>query len=367
MKILGLDGRKYFDFGIGTYVQQIVKQASTLRPDFNGILYTSPEDAGHISVGEPWTKAVVPFGKYSVSELTRYRSRVRRDRIALFHSPHYTLPFGLHRRSVVTVHDIMHLRFPQYFAPHQRAYAYLMIRHAVMHAGAVATDSNFTRSEILSLFPHAESRIHVIHLGVGEEFTRVRDRELLNGFRKRYDLREPFVLFVGNDKPHKGLNVLVRAVHALVNGHSDVQVAVVGGEPGPEASINRYIAETGISSKVRFLGRIPSTDLVLAYNAAAVCACPSEYEGFGLPALEAMACGTPVVVSNAKALAEVAGDAAVSFPCRNERALRDALAKVLTDEGLRNELVRKGMERAKQFSWTETARKTFALYETLMA
>ncbi len=366
MNVIALDGRKYFDYGIGTYIQNLVKQFSDERSPFDFLLYVAPEDKPDIHVPAGWRTRVVPYRKYSLEEIFSFGSTIRHERVAVFHSPHYTLPVGLKGKSVVTIHDMIHLRFPQYFNALQRMYAFGMIRHAVSNAGAIIVDSEFTKRDILHTFRLREDKITVIHLGVGKEFVPVKDASREKKFRNQFNLKHPYVLFVGNMKPHKGVGLLLRAFKTLSGRRDDLDLVFVGGSFDQDPSLRRQVDELGLRGNVRPLGNLSSADLVMAYNAAELLVLPSSYEGFGLPALEAMACGTPVVVSNAGSLPEVVGDAAAMFESGAEPELVDALRTVLRDSKTRRELVSKGKARARQFSWKSTAQKTLGVYSTVM-
>ena len=362
--MVGIDARKYFDFGIGTYIRNLIREYAAQKPSMDFFLFVAPEDAKTIIIPNGWKSTVVKYGKYSLSEMFLLGQTVQANNVSVFHSPHYTLPFGLASRSVVTIHDLIHIRFPQYFDPLKRSYAHAMFFHAVKKATQILVDSEFTKLDILKSFRVEEKKIEVIHLGVGSEFKPLKSPKKIDEFRKRFQLDGPFILFVGNAMPHKGLDQLLRAFSLLRN--KDMILVVAGGRLGDDGSLAGLIKALGIGDRIKELGRITTGDLVLAYNAAELLVLPSLYEGFGFPAIEAMACRTPVVASNGGALPEIVADAALIFERGNAGELKDSIEQVLGNSRLRKSLISKGSENIRRFSWKETARKTLKVYERLM-
>lgn len=365
MAVIAIDGRKYFDFGIGTYIQQLVKSLSSLKSPHRFILYASPEDVPKISLPHGWTIAEARYRKYSLGEIGFFGYRAIRDGVDVFHEPHYTLPMGIRDRSIVTIHDIIHLRFPELFSRFQRTYSYVMIRHSLRNSRFIITDSEFTKRDILASFRLHEDKIRVIPLGVGDQYRQLNKGQWFDEFKKRFGLQRPFILYVGNVKPHKGIGTLLNACKQLLISQ-DFDLGMVGGSIAQDPTLARLVRELGISNHIKELGRLSDEDMVKAYNTAEVLVMPSLYEGFGLPALEAMACGTPVVVSNAASLPEVVGDGAAVFHAGNSPELADVMWRVLRESTFRKDLIRKGKKRAKKFVWSETAAETMALYEKVL-
>lgn len=361
---IGIDIRKYYDFGIGTYIRHLIQEYALLKPARSFHLYVTPEDAPSIEVPEHWEKSIVPYGKYSLGEIFLLGRNVRANGVSVFHSPHYTLPFGLKGKSVVTVHDLIHLRFPQFFSRAQRAYSFMMIRHAINDARYVITDTEFTKQDILRSFRVDERKIVPIHLGVAGSF-RIVDRGVVERFRSRTGLERRYLLFVGNTKPHKGLHVLLDAFAGILKNYSDLDLVISGGSVGDDPRLKSLVEEAQFNGRVKNFRRLSDDDLVLLYNGAEMLLLPSLYEGFGLPALEAMACGIPVIVSNAASLPEVVGDGALICEAGSVESLSAAMTSLLGDSALRNELIRKGIDRAGKFSWETTARKTVDLYDAM--
>jgi glycosyltransferase involved in cell wall biosynthesis len=364
MHTVAIDARKYFDYGIGTYIQQLISHLSQLESPWNFHAYVSPGDARQMKLPSSWQQSVVRYGKYSVGEILFFGRQSKKDGATIFHSPHYTLPLGLGSRSVVTIHDLIPLKFPEYYNTFQRSYAHLLMSHAVRGAGSVLVDSEFTKNDILDTFRVNERRIVVAHLGVTDEFRPVMSKHKIAALRKKFDLPGPFILFVGNIKPHKGIAVLFKALALLK--HPDVDLVFVGEKPFQNAALLGAANELHIEKRIHQIGRLSQGELVLAYNAAEVLAMPSLYEGFGLPVLEAMACGTPVVASDAGSLPEIVGNAALVIPRNNPGALAEALELVLRNSKVRKQLVEKGKNNVLRFSWRKTAEKTLEVYRKLI-
>jgi glycosyltransferase involved in cell wall biosynthesis len=365
MAVIAIDGRKYFDFGIGTYIQQIVKSLSSLKTKHSFLLYVDPADKSSISLPRDWTMAEVNYGKYSLSEIGMFARRAKKDRVDVFHEPHYTLPAGMNDCSVVTIHDIIHLRFPQLFGRLQRVYSQAMVWHALKHSRFVIVDSEFTKKDILNTFRIQPDKINVIHLGVGEQYRTLHEERKVLEFRKRFDIERQFILYVGNVKPHKGIETLLSAF-SVVCRKEDWDLVLAGGSIQRDPNLHSLVVKSGIEDRIKELGRLNDDDLVTAYHAAAMLVMPSRYEGFGLPALEAMACGTPVIVSDAASLPEIVGDAAIVFKVGNVQELADGFQKLTKQPALRQEMVHKGIERAKTFTWKKTAERTLDIYERIV-
>ncbi len=367
MAQITIDARKYFDFGIGTYISRLTESMATLRSRHSYRLLVAPGDEKRIAAPAGWSLHVIPYGKYSAREffLLGQKGKSQQGKW-IFHSPHYTLPLGLKNRSVVTVHDLIHLRLPQFFSIAQRMYAYAMIGNAVREARFVITTSEFTRQDILRLFPVREDKVIVVHLGVSREFRPLPKTERAK-FRTRVGLDRPYLLFVGNPKPHKGIPTLLRAFAEVSTSFRDLDLLFVGGSPKQHDDVRLMMQAAGIESRVKVLGNVSGEDLVRSYNCAEILVLPSMYEGFGLPALEAMACGIPVVVSNAGSLPEIVGDAAAVSQTGNPESLADSIDSILRDHGLRSSLIEKGKQQAQKYSWKATASKTLDIYEKVLA
>jgi glycosyltransferase involved in cell wall biosynthesis len=266
---------------------------------------------------------------------------------------------------VVTIHDCIHLMFPQYLRSRLAfAYARASIGMAARRATRVLTVSESSKRDILRFVDVSPDKIDVIYNGYDERFGAEPREEDVVRVRERYQLHDEFVLYAGNVKPHKNLERVIQALHRVrARGLDHLKLVLIGDEISKYSALRRAVHQHQLHKYVRFLGYMPEETLAVMYRLAAVFVFPSLYEGFGLPPLEAMASGTPVVTSNVSSLPEVAGDAAVLVDPYDPEAIADGIYRVLTDEGLRHDLRQKGLNRARQFSWEDSARRVRAIYQ----
>jgi glycosyltransferase involved in cell wall biosynthesis len=260
--------------------------------------------------------------------------------------------------TVVTVHDLAFLRFNLH-QPAKRRYLAALTRLSVKRAAHVITVSEFTRSEVLDLLGVSPTRVTAILNGRDERFAPV-DAATIERFRAAKDLPPRFVLFVGTLEPRKNVTTLIRA-YARVQDELAMPLLIAGGKGWLYDDVFALVRELGLEQRVQFTGFIDHEDLPLYYAAATTFVYPSLYEGFGIPPLEALATGTPVIVSTAGALLEVVGDAGLAVPPQDVAALADALVRSAVDQQLRAELRARGLERARQFSWQRAAEQTLAV------
>jgi glycosyltransferase involved in cell wall biosynthesis len=282
-------------------------------------------------------------------------------RLDIFHSPDFALPPVRQARTVLTVHDLSFMRVPECSQPRLRAYLLRVVPPSVRRADVVLADSESTRSDVIELLDVRPDRVRVIYPGVGEGFRRVQDAELLADVRRRYRLPDRFVLSVGTLQPRKNLTRLIEA-YAEARPDADVKLVIAGGAGWMYEGIFGRVQELGLQSKVYFPGYVADDDLPALYTLADLFAFPSLYEGFGLPPLEAMACGTPVVTSNVSSLPEVVGDAALMVDPRDVDALANAMVQALGEPSLRSAMVQHGLARAQGFTWSRAAEELLRLY-----
>ena len=241
-----------------------------------------------------------------------------------------------------------------------------MIWHAIHDSRFIITDSEFSKLDILRSFHVREEKIVPIHLGVSEQFHRRIAPSLVADFKVKFKLEYPYILFVGNTKPHKGLDVLLRAFKEVLTLFPDVDLVFAGGTPESEKPLKALMNTPALSKRVKSLGRISNDELILAYHGAEMFILPSLYEGFGLPALEAMACGVPVIVSDAGSLPEIVGNAAIICESGNHGMFAEAMINLFRDPMLKNEMIEKGKKHSAGFPWRVTAQKTMEVYEKTM-
>lgn len=281
--------------------------------------------------------------------------------IDLLHCPDFVPPFRRRCPAVITVHDLGFLRFPETLTPESRRY-YGQIHRAVRSAERIIAVSRSTRDDLVELVGADPARIEVVYEAANPDLVPVSDPEALAATRARFALPARFLLFVGTIEPRKNLVTLLRALAQLPERERP-PLAIVGTVGWLADSFEQERKRLGLEAWVRLLGPQPNSALAPLYSAATALVYPSLYEGFGLPPLEAMACGAPVVAAATSAIPEVVGDAALLVPPTDDAALAEALRRVLADEGLRAELRARGLARARLFSWERAARDTLAVYQ----
>lgn len=289
---------------------------------------------------------------------------LRRLRPDVLHGLSYALPLAHVGAMVVTVLDLSFLRFPQYFNRANRVYLGAMTRLAVRRARRVIAISEFTRTEIVRLLGVPPERVAVVHCGVDERFRPVRDPAVLETFRRERGLPERFILYLGTIEPRKNLERLLDA-YARIRRHLPHKLVLAGGRGWKAEGVYARIAALDLERDVLLPGYVPMEEQPLWYNGADVYVYPSLYEGFGLPPLEAMACGTPVVASWTSSLPEVVGEAGVQVDPESVEDIVRGLRIVLEDPERRAALQAAGQERARPFTWEAAARRWYEVVERL--
>ena len=362
---IGIDARKLHDFGIGTYLRNLLRHLARIDGDTEFVVLCRPDDRPAVeSLGVNFRPVAETAGNYSVAEQLKVPLALGRERVTLFHAPHYVLPPLVRCRSVVTIHDCIHQMFPQYL-PNRAAlvYAKAALGLAARRATRVMTVSESSKRDILRFVDVAPEKIDVIYNAYDERFAVEPCEADVVRVRERYQLHDEFVLYAGNVKPHKNLGRLIEAFDLVrKRGLDRLRLVIIGDEVSKYAALRRAVHQHQLHKYVRFLGYLPEETLAVMYRLAGVFVFPSLYEGFGLPPLEAMASGTPVVTSNVSSLPEVAGNAAILVDPYDPAAIAEGIARVLTDETLRRDLRCKGLARARVFSWEQSIRRVREIY-----
>lgn len=369
---IGIDARKLRDFGIGSYTRHLLG-AVARRPEaerYRFRLYRRRADADLLPDLPANFEAVDEEAPgYSVRELTRFAWRLWRDRLDLFHAMHYVLPPLARTRAVVTIHDIIHLLYPQ-FLPNRAAhlYARVMIRRALARADRIVTVSWNSKRDLVDYFGVAGSRIEVVYNGVADSFRTETTPEECRRVAQRYGLPSPYLLFLGGAKPHKNVQNVVRAF-AEARRAGDLPHALVLAGPMPDnpARLEALLSALELSDHVRRPGIVPEEDLPGLYAGASVFLYPTLYEGFGLPVVEAMASGVPVLTSATSALQEIAGGFAYVVDPMDVDAIARGIRALALDENTRAHFAELGRKRALDFSWDKAAEKTLEVYAAVLA
>lgn len=279
--------------------------------------------------------------------------------------PAHVLPLCHGPRAVVTLHDLGYLHYPAAHPARDRWYLHWSTRWSARQAAQVIAVSGATRDDLVAQYGIPVDKIRVVHLVRDEPLAPVRDAARLAEVRSRYGLRDRYLLYIGTLQPRKNLARIIRA-YAQLRSHPELGTVqlVLGGKKGwLYDDLFAEVDRLGLGADVVFPGYIPDADLPALLSAATAFVFPSLYEGFGIPVLEAGGCGLPVITSNTSSLPEVAGDAALLVDPHDVDAIADAMYRIVTDDALREELTRKGLENVKRFSWEKCARETLAVLE----
>ena len=362
---IAIDARKLRDYGIGTYVRNLLRHLARIDQATEYVVLCHETDRETVGeLGENFR--AVPEGApgYSLREQVTVPRDLRRERADLFHAPHYVLPTLTPCRSVVTIHDCIHLRFPQYLHRLGYTYARASLWMAAHRSNRIVTVSEASKRDILSYFNVPPGKIDVIYNGIDERFSTPPPEEDVARVRERYQLNDPFILYAGNVKPHKNIERTIEAFHLLRRNSEfeQVKLLIIGDEIAKYAALRHAVHRHKLHKYVRFFGFVPDRTLAILYRLSAVFVFPSLYEGFGLPPLEAMASGTPVITSNVSSLPEVVGDAALLVDPLQPEAIAEAMRRVLTDPALRRDMAARGLERARHFSWDRSIRRVREIY-----
>ena len=299
-------------------------------------------------------------------EQTALPAALRQSGADLLHALAFVSPLANRLPTVLTIYDLSFVRFPQLFRPFNRWYLRTFSRVSARRADAVIAISESTRHDVISAFGVNPNRVHTVYCGADDIFHPLPAAQIA-AFRAEKNLPAHFIFRLGTIEPRKNVEGGIRAYAAWRRRDPSAPLLVIGGGKGwYYQEVFRLVETLGLTEAIRFPGYIPQDDLPLWYNAAAVFVYPSHFEGFGLPVLEAMACGTPVVTSDVSSLPEVAGDAALLVSPTDTDALSTAMERAFTDAALAQSLRERGLRQAAQFSWEKTARQTVKIYHTVL-
>lgn len=368
MRRLGIDARKVADFGIGSYLQGLLGELTVLAEESEIVVLVAAEGRSLLpELPERWRLVEVEAPGYSVWEQLSVPLAAARAGVKVLHVPHYVIPLLYPGRIVVTIHDIIHVLFPEFLSGSLAfAYARFMIRAAVRRSSRVMTVSRTTADDLRRLFGASEGRLRVIPNGVNEEFFRPGDEAVDEELRAALGVRRPYLLHVGNHKPHKNVEAVLKAYQILLrSGVGETPPLVLAGGFAPDGELAQRAAGMGIADRVRCLGHLERHELAALFRGASVFVYPTLYEGFGLPVLEAMACGAPVVAGDVAAVREVAGDGVLRVNPRDVVELAAALRRLFEQPDLCGQLAARGRVAATRYRWRQAAEATLAEYRAV--
>ena len=371
MKI-ALDIRRMTEFGVGTYTRNVVRALGRLDRTTKYFLIGSPEkvkEIGSLSANFHTVPLLEP--DTTVKGYFEFRTILKRLNVDLVHIPHlFWMPRSLPCPYVMTVHDVLeHMSRSKGHSGLRRSLHYQLTRRVLLGAARIFAVSQFSKSEVEKLFGISPQKIEVVYNAIDERFLHGHandaDRQLI---AERYLVTYPFLLYAGRISPHKNLVRIIEAFSALKGELEkedrlpDLKLIIIGDDLSSHPDLRRTVIRSGVHNDVRFFGFVPIDILRIFYDLAVAFIFPSLYEGFGLPPLEAMAHGTPVVTSNTSSLPEVVDQAAVLVNPENVFEIMRATHRVLVDPVLREKLKLRGYERSKHFSWDDSARRILKVY-----
>lgn len=361
----------YRQAGVSRYTEALIRELPALAPDDEFVVFSGrdrPPASRHFDPRIEWVHSPLPTARPEVRiawEQTSGQTVARRKHLDLIHAPVNVTPLMTGVPRVVTIHDLAFHLFPEQYPGAKQRYLRAMTRISVRRATRVIAVSNATRRDIIQLYGCDPERVMTVPNGVGPEFVPL-PPEQIAAFRQKRGLPDPFILFLGTLQPRKNLETLLRA-YARIAAETGWGLVVVGATGWSYEPIFATAAALGLADSVIFAGFAEPDELPYWYNAAGMLVYPSVYEGFGLPALEAMACGTPVIAANNSSLPEVVGEAGLLVGARDVEALAHAIGILARDPELRLELSRRGRQRAAGFSWRKTAEATLGVYHDAVA
>jgi len=368
---IAIDIRRMNEFGVGTYTRNIIRALARLDRENKYFLLGPAEKVNEIGKLPENFKSIPVQAPDTVRGYLQCHTVVSRLGCDLVHIPHlFWLPRRLPCRYVVTVHDMLeHMYRAHSGSGFKRSLHFHLTRRVLKHAARIFAVSRFTKSEVEKLFGIAPGKIEVVYNAIDQRFLSGHatdaDRQFL---AERYQVTYPYLLYAGRISPHKNLVRIIEAFSALktelakLDVYPDLKLIIIGDELSKHPDLRRTVVRGGVQNDVRFMGFVPIEVLRIFYDAAKVFVFPSLYEGFGLPPLEAMAHGTPVLTSNTSSIPEVVGNAAVLVNPENLFEMMRALQRVLLDQSLREKMRQRGYEQVKKFSWDVSAAEVLAGY-----
>ncbi len=369
---VAIDIRRINEFGVGTYTRNAIRTLTRLDHENEYLLIGIPGRLGGIEP-LPSNFVTVPAqpNDFSLSGYFELHRILKQNRCDLLHVPHlFWKPQAIPCPYVVTVHDLLdHMYRVNSHSEIKRTLHFYFTRRVLQGAARIFAVSDFSKKDTERLFHISGEKIEVIYNAIDDRFRQGHasdaDREFI---AERYQVNYPFLLYAGRISPHKNVVRIIEAFGALKaeltkeHEFEDLKLIIIGDEVSKHPDLRRAVIKSGVQNDVRFLGFVPIEVLRIFYDQAKIFVFPSLYEGFGLPPLEAMAHGTPVVTSNTSSIPEVVGNAAVMVNPENVFEIMRALHKVLLDQHVREKLKARGIEQAQKFSWDDSVRQMLAVY-----
>jgi len=348
--------------GIGNYIYNLLEH---LKKNQDLDLTLIAHDNQTIYSDFPVIKPRYPFPGFSFLLWSQFLSLQK----PLFHSfdivhnpGHFPILIKPSKRYVTTIHDITPILHPQHHPRWRTLYTRIAIPRLVKNSDKIIAVSLQTKKDLISYYHIPEEKISVIYEGASKEFKKI-DKQTVEAIRRKYNLNDPFILFIGNLEPRKNIPNLIRAFSLCRKQNQDLNLVIAGRKGWMYGEIFTTIKDLRLEDSVKFLDYVPHEDLPALYNAARIFVFVPFYEGFGLPVLEAMQCGTPVVTTNVSSLPEIVGDGGIMVDPSDVIGLAEKITRLISDEKVRAENIRYNLVRCQQFSWEKCAQQTAEVYE----
>jgi glycosyltransferase involved in cell wall biosynthesis len=354
--------------GAGYYIINLVRSLLDIETSHEFVVLTHLSDRHLFNLSPEKEKFLTDVPDLSrggrlVWEQFALPKLLKQLQIDLLHSPHYTMPLWTTIPVVVTYHDMTFFLYPSYHTLVKRFFFPFMIRQSARRSSALIAVSESTRQDAIRLLGISPKNITSTLLGYDSSFVPIEDQIYLEQVRQKYQLPGRFIFNVGTIEPRKNQLALINAFDILADTDSNIALVLVGGAGWYYNQLSQQIIKSPNRDRIYLIGYVDRVDMPALYNLAEVFVYPSIYEGFGLPLVEALACGRPIITSNISALPEIVSDAGLLVSPNDCEQLSQAIRKLLEDKNLATEIGQKALVRAKEFSWRKTAEQTLEIYE----
>src|SRR5258708_1912827 len=370
MKRIGIDARLYQELGIGRYIRNLLSELQKIDRENEYYIFLLKKDFEQVKVTPNFHKVLADFKWYGLAEQIKLPVLLKRYNLDLVHFPHFNIPILYQDKFIVTIHDLIHQNFKMrrsttlnpliYEVKHQVLKK--VMDQAIKKSQKIITPSEFVKKQILEHWSVKDSKIVVTPEAVEDKILTVvkkMSKQKIETVLHKFKIKPPFLFYIGNAHPHKNVEGLIKAFLLLRQKYQYLQLVLAGNDH----YFWQRLRKSSTDQDIIFTGYLTDEELVALYKSAQVYTFPSFSEGFGIPLLEAMACGCPVVSSNKTSLPEIGGDAAVYFDPHDLKDMTEKISKVLNEQKLRKSLIEKGQKRYKQFSWEKMAKQTLAIYQ----
>lgn len=368
---IGIDARFIRSAGVERYYNELIRHLSLIDDENQYVIYYPSIDYlnRHKTKKHNFRSHVLPAPVFGVKEHLLLNYRIIKDKLDVFHATNYwVVPVAGPCPIVATAHDACYKSHPELITSQARIYASFMLPYALKKSSVIITVSEFSRKEIIRYFPETQKKLIVTYNGINNKFHPVNDSDRISEVKNKYSLNGRYILYVGSIKKNKNIMLLIKAFKMLAPELKKKHRLLIAGKPVPGCERD-YEEAKNISKdeNISFTGFIEDEDLPAIYAGSTAFVFPSHYEGFGIPLVEAMACGVPVLTSNIPVMSEVCGKGALYFDPYSADELKHLIERVIVDNDLRESLSKEGLEQSKKFSWKATAEKTLEVYMKVYA